>query len=166
MIELIRSWLIGVTCAAAIVALAERLTPAGTVRKIGKLTGGLVLLLALLRPIMGLDMDRFSAILTSYQVDLETSTMDLGVENALLMKNIIEQETGAYILDKAQELGIQCEVEVHAQAGEAEGECPIPYSVTIRGPLSPEQRSALTRYIEAQLAIPEQRQQYEGEEVE
>ena len=41
MLELIRQWLVGITCAAMVVALAEGLTPPGTIRKIGKLTGGL-----------------------------------------------------------------------------------------------------------------------------
>ena len=40
MLELIRQWLVGITCAAMVVALAEGLTPPGTIRKIGKLTGG------------------------------------------------------------------------------------------------------------------------------
>ena len=42
MMELLRQWLVGVTCAAMIIALADSLTPSGTVRKVGKLVGGLV----------------------------------------------------------------------------------------------------------------------------
>ena len=52
MMELLRQWLVGVTCAAMIIALADSLTPSGTVRKVGKLVGGLVLLLAVLQPVL------------------------------------------------------------------------------------------------------------------
>ena len=48
MIELIRDWLVGITCGAIIVALADGLSPSGTVRKIGRLTGSLVLVLAMI----------------------------------------------------------------------------------------------------------------------
>ena len=34
MMELLRRWLVGVTCAAMIIALADSLTPSGTVRKV------------------------------------------------------------------------------------------------------------------------------------
>lgn len=155
----------GVTCAAAIVALCESLTPAGTVRKIGRLTGGLVLLLAIVQPVVRLDMDDFAGILASYRVDAEVAAMDMGVENARLMKGIIEERTAAYILDKAEALGVHCRVSVTA-AGEGEGDYPIPREVTVTGDLTADQRAALTRRIEADLAIPAERQTYEREEVE
>ena len=156
----------GVTCAAAIVALCESLAPAGTVRKIGRLTGGLVLLLAIVQPVMKLDMDDFAGILTSYRVDAEVSAMDMGVENARLMKGIIEEQTAAYILDNAEALGADCRVSVTAAAGDREGDYPIPREVTVTGDLTADQRAALTRRIEADLAIPAERQTYEREEVE
>ena len=74
------------------------------------------------------------------------------------MQAIIEEQAGAYIQDKAQELGIDCQVEVTAQ-GE---DYPIPQTVTIRGSLTAEQREALTRAIETDFAIPAQRQIYES----
>ncbi len=40
MLELIRHWLVGITCAAMLVALAESLIPAGSIRRIARLTGG------------------------------------------------------------------------------------------------------------------------------
>ena len=47
MIELLRVWLIGVTAAAILCALANSLMPQGPVRKVGKLALGLVMLAAL-----------------------------------------------------------------------------------------------------------------------
>lgn len=166
MIELIRSWLVGITCAALIVALAESLAPNGAVRKVGKLTGGLVLLLAVLQPVAKLNLRDLSGILSEYRIDAEVASMEFGAENARLMKNIIEEQTGAYILDKAAALGIDCRVDVTAVASEDENTLPIPELVTVTGNLSPGQRAALTQRIAADLAIPEERQVYLREEVE
>lgn len=147
-----------------IVALAESLSPNGTVKKIGRLTGGLVLLLAILQPLWKIDTQAFAGILTGYRVEAMASGEALDTRNSELMKTLIEEQTAAYILDKAAGLGIDCTVAV--TAAEGEGEYPVPSAVTVRGDLSAEQRRALTRTIEADLAIPAERQGYEREEVE
>lgn len=164
MIELIRTWLVGVTCAAMIVALAESLSPNGTVKKVGRLTGGLVLLLAVLQPIWQIEPQDLAGILTEYRVEAMASGTALDTRNAELMKTLIEEQTAAYILDKAAALGIDCQAVVTALEGE--GPYPVPSTVTVTGTLTAEQRRALTRQIEADLAIPAERQEYEGEEVE
>ena len=43
---------------------------------------------------------------------------------------------------------------------------PIPYAVTVTGSLSAQEQRLLTQRIEADLAIPAERQTYEREEVE
>lgn len=158
MVDLIGAWLVGVTCTAMLVALAEGLVPAGAGRKICRLTGGLVLLLAMVQPVLKLDGDALTGALTRYRLDLEDQRQTLEEENSQVMQAIIEEQAGAYIQDKAQELGIDCQVEVTAQ-GE---DYPIPQTVTIRGSLTAEQREALTRAIETDFAIPAQRQIYES----
>ena len=47
----LREWLLGVVAAALAVSLAQSLTPDGTVKRVGRLVGGLVLLLAVVRPL-------------------------------------------------------------------------------------------------------------------
>lgn len=164
MIELIRTWLVGVTCAAMIVALAESLSPSGTVKKIGRLTGGLVLLLAILQPMWQIDPQDLAGILTEYRVEAMASGTVLDTRNTELMKTLIEEQTAAYILDKAAAMGIECHVMVTTVTGE--GAYPIPDTVTVTGDLTEDQRHALIRQIEADLAIPAERQRYEREEVE
>ena len=158
MLELIARWVLGVTAAALAVAVADALCPEGSVRAVLRLTGGLVLLLAMVQPVLKLDGDALTGALTRYRLDLEDQRQTLEEENSQVMQAIIEEQAGAYIQDKAQELGIDCQVEVTAQ-GE---DYPIPQTVTIRGSLTGEQREALTRAIETDLAIPAQRQIYES----
>ncbi len=159
MIELLRSWLVGVTCAAMVVALAESLSPAGAVRKVGRLTGGLVILLAIVQPVMTLDITNLSGILAEYRVEASGYSDDLERENEKLMKDIIAEQTGAYILDKAAVLGIgSCEVTVEV-ADQGEG-YPIPEAVTVMGSITEDQQKILSRQIEANLAISADRQTY------
>ena len=53
--EVLRTWVLAVTAAALVIAVADALMPQGTVKQVGKLTGGLILVLVLLQPVAGLD---------------------------------------------------------------------------------------------------------------
>ena len=99
MMEVIKSWLVGITCAAMVVALAEGLMPEGTVRKIGRLTGGLVLLLAVTRPLISLDPAALTEMLGGDVQSWSGEEATLEQANEDLMKTIIAERTGAYILD-------------------------------------------------------------------
>ena len=148
MIELIKSWLVGITCAAMVVALAEGLMPDGVVRKVGRLTGALVMLLAVIQPVLQVDGAALASSLTQYRAQAAGYSQSLEEENRELMKKLIAEQAGAYILDKAQALGA------------------APTSVTVRGDLTQSQIAALTRQIAADFAIPAQRQTYITEDVE
>ena len=100
MLELIRQWLLGITAAAMLVALAEALCPDGNIRGILRLTGGLVLLAAVLNPLLKLDTEALGQALTQYRLDLSAYSTELEEENETLMKDIIEEQSAAYIQDK------------------------------------------------------------------
>ena len=157
MLELIRQWLVGITCAAMIAALAEGLAPPGAVRKVGRFTGGLVLLIAVLKPIAAVDGEALGRTLAEYRLDLSAYSTQLEEENSARMKSIIEEQAAAYIVDKAASLGLSCQVQV--EAGES-GAWPIPWSVTVTGDLDEGARETLTRQIQEDFAIPAERQVY------
>lgn len=155
--ELLRQWLTGVTCAAIIVALADSLMAGGTVRRIGRLAGGLLLLAAVVKPVLEVDL----TVLSAGSLRLEAEAVPAAEEAGLdLMKSIIGEETGAYILDKAAELGISCQ-EVRVTCAVEENGVPYPASVVLVGDLTEEEQARLSRRIEADLAIPAERQSYE-----
>lgn len=159
---IIREWLLGVLAASLLAALAEHLTPEGVVRKIGKLTGGLVVLIAILQPVLKLDAPTLSLTLSQYRDDLGNYEAQVDTENFYLMKDIIEQRTGAYIQDKAAQLGIECTAQVTCRA-ESTQDYPYPASVTVVGDLTGDQREKLSLLIESELAIPPEEQQFEKE---
>lgn len=159
MIALLRDWLVGITSAAMIVALADSLAPAGTVRKIGRMVGGLVLLVAVLQPILEVDFSVLAA--STLQLELDSEQMEMEKENQELLKTIIGEKTGAYILDKAAELGIACQ-EVTVTCAVGEEEVPYPAAVVVTATLREDQQRALSRIIEGDLAIPEEHQTYQS----
>lgn len=74
------------------------------------------------------------------------------------MKTIIEEECRAYIVDKAAQLGAECQVEVLC-APEGNGAF-LPWQVTVTGDLTSGQREQLTQQIQEDLDVPPERQQY------
>lgn len=161
MLEAIGQWLTGITCAALVAALAERLTPPGPVRRVGRFTTGLVLLLAMLSPLLPLRGETLARALSQYRLELDGYRQELAGESREAMKSIIEEQCAAYIQDKAETLGSECSVEVDA---EESGGWPVPRRVTVSGPLTEEQQAELTALIEAELAVPAEEQNYQIQE--
>jgi len=159
MMETIRGWLIGITATAMIAALAENIAPEGSVKRIVKFAGGLLMIIAMIRPVMHLDFSNLSSILTDYHIDSAGYSKALETKNSQLIKSIIEDETSAYIQDKAAQAGASCSVEVVCMCDDA-GNL-YPGSVCVTGDLTETQTEALRRLIESDLAIPAQNQQYE-----
>ncbi len=158
-----RDWLLSVTAAAMLVALAGAIMPKGTVRKIGTMTGGLILILTLFKPLVGLDYGILSRSLSQVRGDLMENGSYPETGNFDLMKSIIESRSAAYIEDKAIQMGIVCRAEVVCAADEERTEYPYPASVTVTGALTEAQCGQLTRMIETELAIPAQAQIYRQE---
>lgn len=157
--ELIRNWLIGITVSAMVVALADSLMPDGAVKKFGKLTGGLIIMFSILQPLISLDYPDMSEILVDYRIQSEAYSAGLETKNVQLIKTIIEEETAAYIQDKAAELGIACNADVTCLADEEN--TPYPASVIVCGELEENQILTLKKMIESDLAIAVENQYYE-----
>ena len=112
MMALVREWLLGVTGAAILTALAEGVMPEGGVKQVGKLVCGLVLVAAILQPFSrGWELDGmwFSG---DAEGNLHEQTQVLQEEVDIQMRAVIEEELAAYSTDKAAQLGIGCRVRV------------------------------------------------------
>ena len=159
MIGLVRQWLLGVTCTALVLAIADSLAPEGNVKKVCRLAGGLALLIAVVSPVLRVDSESLSRAVSEYRASIQVYEQELEEKNVLLYQSIIEETAAAYIVDKAEELGISCQAEV-TFAYDEDG-VPYPWEVTARGVWMEDQRSRLSGLIESDLGIPGQRQYYE-----
>ena len=158
-----RAWLTAVVSVTLLLSVIQMLTPKGSLREITSFVGGLLLLAVLLRPLGSVDLSAVSLNLDAYRQTVEQRQAELEQEGQKELVGLIEAELESYISDKAEDLGIRCTVAVETR--EQDG-YPVPWAVTVRGSLTAEQREALIRRIEADFAIPAERQTYHMEEVE
>ena len=92
MIEAVRSWLIAVAAAAFLVSLSQSLIPEGTVRKIASFTGGLILLLVMVKPLLGADFERLDLRYEDYAAAVSYTHLDVYKRQAL------DKATKLYVL--------------------------------------------------------------------
>lgn len=157
-----RGWLLAVISASLICALADALMPPGAVRRVGRLVCGLVLLGAILPPLTSLDLSDGRRWLEDYLASLEDREAELTQTVNSQMKIIIEQEYAAYIVDKATELGLTCELRV--ECGLSEEGLYLPARTEVSGPLTEGERALISRMIAENLGVPESEQLYITEE--
>ena len=147
-----RSWLLGIVLTSLAAGLARQLAPKGREQAMVRLVGGLLLALAILRP-LGLELEIGPLELQGEEL---AETYRKNQQEAL--SAIIAEKTKAYIWDKANQLGLDCTVSVAAAPGE--GGIPLPESVTVRGRYSGE----LARWLEEEVGIPAEKQIWLEEE--
>lgn len=152
MMETVRVWLTSVVLVSVLLSAAQSLIPPGTVRKAAGFTGGLILLLVLLRPVLGADLDRLALDFSDYQTAVEERQAELADTQTEAMASIIAEQTEAYILDKAGELGAEVTVRVETRTS-GDG-VPVPWSAELTGARS----EALASALETELGIPAERQ--------
>lgn len=152
---IIRTWLLSVTVSAMVIAAAEALMPEGSVKRVGKLTGGLILILGLLQPLARLDYDDLYALVEDLP-EAQLRQEQRLEESGEVLKAGIEQELASYIVDKAAQLGATCGAAVTCRLGE-EG-VPIPERAVVTGSLTAQQKEALSVCLEQELGIPREAQ--------
>ncbi len=156
--ESIRQYLLTVTAAALICAIVNTLTgPSGTVKAVLKLLTGLFLAASVISPwiqIRPLDLSGFTDTLQIEGAQAVAAGEEAAQES---MGEIIKQRVAAYILDKAESLELDLEVEVTLDGADP----PQPCGVTITGAAAPYAKEVLRAYIEDNLGIAKENQWWE-----
>ena len=119
MIHALRTWLLGVILTAFAAGLARQIVPQGREQAMVRLAGGLLLTLALLRPLAALPWADLAVEAGSFRAQTREQEEEYRKNQQEAFSSIIEEKTETYIWDKASELGLACEVSVTAKAGEA-----------------------------------------------
>ena len=150
--ELIRSWLTSAVMVSMLLGVVRLLTPKGSVQKIASFTGGLILLLALLQPLVDAELTELIPDADRYRVDVDDRRSELAKEEEKHLEQRIAEQAAAYISDKAEAMGEEVSVRVKT-APSLEG-VPLPAEAEITGAYIPE----LAEYMEQDLGIPAERQ--------
>ena len=159
MTDWVGRWLIGITCAALVLAIAESLTPAGSIRRIGKLAGALVMLFAAISPIVRVEYTAGQKDMTDLKKTKEEYEQVLTERNNQFYLAVIEQNIAAYILDKAKAIGVTCRAEV-VLAEDGTGDI-YPSEVYLYGTWSDDQCTELSNILYRDLGIEAEKQFFE-----
>ena len=158
MSEFLSGWITAVTAAAILSAVALTVTPDGGVKKVTQLVCGLVLTLTALTPVLSLRLQDVQLTLPEPQEDRAyTKRVEAGQS---VLKQLIQERTGAYIESKAQALGLDAGVICEAEETEAGLFVPVSVKITAASPLSEELRQTFSAWIAAECGIPAGRQQF------
>lgn len=158
----LREYLLALIACALLTALCMALLPQGGVRRAGGFVCGLLLLLCTIRPVLRLDSGALAQAVSRAAMQAEAARTGVEVRNRTLVAAIIKENCEAYILDKAAELGVAVTADVTV-AGE--DTYPYPAAVRLCGDAAPQQQLALTRWIAASLAIPEEAQTWTNDQI-
>lgn len=150
--DMIRTWLTSVVMVTMLLSLVQMLIPEGSVRKVASFTRGLVLLLALLQPLLGIDVSDLKLDWQDYRLEIERRQQELEQSEEETWGERIAERTEAYISDKGQRLGVEVTAKVETELS-PEG-IPLPAEVEMTGSYTPE----LAEYMEQELGIPAERQ--------
>ena len=152
MMESLRTWRSSIVAVTLLIAMAESLVPEGTMRGVAGFTGGLVLLLALVRPVLAGGLPDLTLETEKWTAAIEEEQASLSRQGEDALATLIAERTASYIWDKGAALGLEVKANVETRTGEAG--LPVPERVELEGPYSKE----LADYITHELNFPPERQ--------
>ena len=153
MMELFRTWLLGIIGSVLTLGVIYALIPAGKLRSAARFTGGLILLLAVIGPLARFD-PGWDFAYDEYAGEIQRQIDIYQEENLNQTRSIIAEQTGAYISDKGNEMGVTCHPVVTTRLDDG---VPYPDSVTMDIPLHRELADCIAR----DLGIPLERQYWQ-----
>lgn len=151
------AYLIRLTAAAILGAVVKRLAPKGGAGRAARLGAGLLVLITAFGPVAEFDPLAAAENLAKHAYADPLTTEELSRAGNTLMSSLISQQAEAYILDKAREAGLELQVTVENRDQEG---YPVPWRVTLTGPISDSKKEALASVIAQDLGIPEERQEW------
>lgn len=162
MMDGIRDWILSIASCALILSAVDCFVPKGAVKKVCAFAGGMFTLLVILRPITGgMEISSPDWIRTQHSCR-DDRVQALTEQNETLLEKLIAEESQAYILEWAQELGIACKVTVVCRTDE--NGLPFPAEVTVSSDADAGALHTLSERIEAELAIPTECQIFREEQ--
>ena len=152
MIGALRQWLLGVTACALLVSLSEQLCPEGAVRRAARFVGGLLILLAMLRPLSGAAVPEAGKP-PDVREALARLEPELEQKRDRALSDGIAAGLDAYIEDKARAMGAEVRADVRLRVREG---VPVPERVTLHGAY----HEGLSALLETELGLAKEKQQW------
>jgi hypothetical protein len=150
MMENVRDYMMSVLSVAIICSILVKMPwMGGTAGRMVKLCGGLILLFAILQPVANVKIRNPLLWLENIQAEAGDAIASGEMQTGTALYECIKKQAEAYILDKAETLGVALEVEIIM----SEGTLPIPIGARLQGDISPYAKLRITSMIETELGI-------------
>lgn len=151
--EGVREYLLSVTAAAILAGIVNTLAgEKGSQAALVKLISGLFLCFAVIAPIAKIQISDISDLAADWVLEGEQAAQEGEDSYIQALRQVITEETRAYILDKARSYDAHIQVDVTLE----DSDPPVPERCTIAGQLSPYVRQQLKKAIVNDLGIPEE----------
>ncbi len=151
----IGQYIFSVTAAALVCSIARKLIGKnGTAAQVGKMMTGVFMALAILGPMVKLEWGNLTDWTEDHTREASKAVAAGQEQSNTALSEIIKERTAAYILEKAESLGLEIEVFVTV----SKDEIPLPSAVRIRGKTSPYAKTRLQDILETDLGIPKEKQ--------
>jgi len=159
MFDFIRTWILSIVAMSLITAIVVNIVPKGRSRTMTGFVCSLVTIILLVSPIMRIDTTALAQNTRLFDLDVTLPTAELEARQDQLLQSIIQEQTAAYIWDKAQAIGEENLV-FTVETVPLEDGTPVPHGVRIDGTVSGNGQRELSRYITDTLGIPADRQHW------
>ena len=156
MIDL-KAYLFRLTAVSVLCAVVCRLSPKKGAGRITRLSAGLLILISAFAPLMQVDLMESVRNLAENGAGDPLAATEIEIAAQSLYASYIKDFAESYILDKAQELGLTLTVDVECRREET---YPVPWACTIRGNISAERQEYFSSWMETELGIPRERQEW------
>ncbi len=124
--------------------------------KMANLLCGILMAITILSPFASISFRNISSFYEDIELDASKYVNDGKTAAQESAAEIIKSQTEAYILDKANNLGLQIAVEVELD----DSNNSVPCGVVITGAVSPYAKGTLGTYMQEYLGIPKENQQW------
>ena len=135
------------------ITLVQKNTSAGMIIK---MLGGIFLVITLISPLVKIRFDDLGVLWEQISAEGELLAQEGNDSTQEALSSVIKEDLEAYILDKADELGLTLKVTVQMDQHNAV----MPQTVKLQGAASPYQKRLLSAFMEEELGITEAQQEW------
>ena len=151
-------YIISVSAAAILCGILNSLMLKGAAKEIMKLVSGLFLAFCVISPVSNIRLPELTAVGEEIRSEAETAAEIGEAHTREALADSISRQLEAYILDKAEEMGLHLDAEIVLGSEETF----LPERVVLSGEAAPGIQKQLIREIAEDLGIPEEDVQWSG----
>ena len=154
----IKAYLLRLILCGLFVSLSGALLRGKRAGRVLTLCGGCLLILTALRPLLRVDLGQLPDLVSG--LTRSQRVVEARETNDAILRGLVEEQTAAWVEERAGALGLTVRAEVTARAAEA-GTF-VPDSIRLSGPATEDQRQALLVILARELELPAEKLRWSG----